>query len=96
MQKRTSLMVAYDILEEARYGSAKTPLVYRCNLNFRLIKKWLARLIARGMMEFSDTPSKTWTTTAKGLRFISAMDRVLEEWDNGLIRLDEMKIEVTG
>jgi len=95
MNKRTSLMVAYDILQVAMDGSAKTPMVYKCNLNFRLIKKWLAKLIAKGLMEFSETPSKTWTTTTKGLRFMLAMDRVLEEWDNGLIRIDEMAQEVT-
>ena len=95
MNKRTSLMVAYDILDVAKYGSAKTPMVYKCNLNFRLIKKWLARLIAKGLMEFSDTPSNTWTTTAKGLRFMLAMDRVLEEWDDGLIVIDEPGQEVT-
>lgn len=85
MNKRTSLMVAYDILQVARDGSTKTPLVYKCNLNFHLIKKWLAKLIAKGLMDFSETPTKTWITTAKGLRFMLAMEKVLEEWGDSQI-----------
>lgn len=83
MQKRTSLMVARDILLVARGGSAKTPLVYKCNLNFALIKTWLSRLIAKGLIEPSPT-AKTWTTTTRGIQFILAMDEVISIWD-GLI-----------
>ena len=82
MGRRTSLMVAYDILQVARGGSSKTPLVYRCNLNFKLIKTWLSRLIAKGLLEPSST-SRTWTTTTKGLSFILAMDAVISIWDYG-------------
>lgn len=82
IERRTSLMVAYDILQVARGGSAKTPLVYRCNLNFKLIKTWLSRLIAKGLIDPNPT-SRIWKTTTKGLRFISAMDEVLSMWDVG-------------
>lgn len=91
---RTSLMIAYDILQEARGGSAKTNLVYQCNLNFNIIKKWLSRLMSKGLIEFNTLPSKTWTTTPRGLRFILAMDRVLDEWDDGKINLTEMGLEI--
>jgi len=95
MNRRTSLMVAYDILQVARDGSNKTQLVYQCNLNFRVIKRWLSRLMSKGLLEFNALPSKTWTTTDRGLRFIYAMDKVKTVWDDGLINLDTMKQEVT-
>ncbi|MBA7599859.1 hypothetical protein ES703_06904 [subsurface metagenome] len=94
IDRRTSLMVAYDILLVAVGGSNKTNLVYKCNLNFKIIKKWLARLMSKRLLEFNSLPSKIWTTTPKGLRFMLAMDRVLVEWDDGLINLDTMKQEV--
>jgi len=85
MKNRTSLMVARDILLVARGGSPKTPLVYRSNLNFRLIKTWLSRLIAKGLIELvPGTPNRIWATTPKGLRFISAMDDVLSIWEGGI------------
>lgn len=80
MQNRTSLMVARDILVVATGGSKKTPLVYRCNLNFALIKTWLSRLIAKGLIEPS-SPSGTWTTTKRGVEFISAMNEVMVIWE---------------
>ena len=94
MNKRTTLMVAYDILNIAQGGATKTQLVYRGNLNFRLIKKWLSRLIAKRLIAFSDNPYKHWTTTEKGLRFISAMDKVKTIWDHGHINMNEMKQEM--
>jgi len=94
MQKRTSLMVAYDILCIGEGGATKTHLVYRGNLNFRLIKKWLSRLIKKGLIEFHPGTPKTWHTTDRGLRFMLAMDKVYGIWDDGLIRLDEMAQEI--
>ena len=94
MEKRTSFMLAYDILQVAIGGATKTQLVYRGNLNFYTIKKWLSRLISKNLIEFHSGHRRIWTTTAKGIRFMSAMDRVLEEWDDGPIRLDEMAQEI--
>lgn len=82
MRNRTSLMVAKDILVVAIGGSNKTRLVYRSNLNFKLIKTWLSRLIAKGLIESSST-SRTWTTTQRGVEFILAMDEVMAIWAGG-------------
>lgn len=93
MGRRTSLMVAYDILQEARGGSNKTNLVYRCNLNFKIIKTWLSRLSDRGLLDSSPT-SRTWTTTTKGLHFILAMDGVKSIWDYGERSPEGIEVEV--
>jgi len=92
--RRTSLMVAYDILLIAIGGSSKTNLVYKCNLNFNIIKKWLSRLISKGLLEFQAGPPKIWVTTPRGIRFMSAMEKTKSIWDEGLIHLDTMKNEV--
>jgi len=91
MNRRTSFMVANDILIEATKGSSKTNLVYRCNLNFKIVKKWLSILIAKGLIESYTEPSKTWKTTEKGIRFISTMERVLWIWENENIAQDNIK-----
>ena len=87
-------MVAYDILQIATGGATKTQMVYKGNLNFRLIKKWLARLISKRLIEFHPGPTKTWHTTPSGQKFILAMDKVYGILDDGLIRLDEMAQEI--
>lgn len=89
MTKRTSLMVAYDILKIATEGSTKTNLVYQGNLNFKVVKRWLAKLIAKGLLEVHDLPYKFWKTTEKGLEFIDEMDRVLLIWGN-----DKMNVKM--
>ena len=84
MERRSSLMIARDILEVATGGSTVTPLVYKCNLNFKLIKTWLSNLIDRGLIEFIPGKSKTWRTTRRGLDFLLAMDEVMPLWNSGL------------
>jgi len=94
MSKRTSLMVAYDILQVAIGGSNKTNLVYQGNLNFKIVKRWLAKLIAKGLLELYLEPSKTWKTTEKGLRFINSMERVLWLWEDDNIAQDKILVGV--
>lgn len=94
MNKRTTLIMAYDILNEASIESSKTNLVYRCNLNFKIVKTWLSKLIAKGLLELHNEPSKTWKTTEKGSRFIEAMERVLWIWEDENIAMDQITLEV--
>ena len=76
-------MVAYDILQLAIGGSTKTNLVYQGNLNFKIIKRWLAKLIAKGLLEFTPIPTNTWKTTLKGMEFMMAMEKTMFFWDDG-------------
>ena len=87
MSKRTSLMVAYDLLQVAIGGSTKTKLVYQGNLNFNIIKRWLAKLIAKGLLEFTPTPTNTWKTTLKGVDFMRAMEKTMFFWDDGTMEV---------
>ena len=87
MSKRTSLMVAYDILQVAIEGSSKTNLVYQGNLNFKIVKRWLAKLIAKGLLEFTPIPTNTWKTTLKGLGFMRAMERTMLFWVDGTMEV---------
>ena len=49
--KRNDLEVTADILRVAKGGAKKTHIVYQANLNFRMAKKYLDRLMERGLIE---------------------------------------------
>lgn len=94
MEKRTTLKVALDILIQTKEPIGKTKIVYQCNLNFNIIKRWIPLLISKGLLEECDNPPRTWRTTEKGSRFIEAMERVLWIWktealDNGTVEAIE-------
>lgn len=73
MTRRNNFQINRDILVLAINGAGKTRLVYGSNLNFSLIKDYLADLITRGMVTLTGT---RYFTTARGLKFIKTVARV--------------------
>lgn len=67
-QRRSRPDIIHDILTIAKEGAKKTKIVYKANLNFRFLKRYLETLIGSGMIE---KDGKLWRTTPKGLRYIS-------------------------
>lgn len=55
LKRRNSTDIIADMLEAAREGALKTQLVYQCNLNFGIIKKYLSYLLENGLL-FFDSP----------------------------------------
>ncbi len=51
--RRNDLDICADILTVARAGAKKTHIVYRANLNFKLVRKYLRRLIENGLLPSS-------------------------------------------
>jgi len=69
MMRRSDLDICADILVAARSGAKKTHIVYRANLNFKLVRKYLRRLIENGLLHPS--PEKNvYTTTDEGMDFL--------------------------
>ncbi len=56
----------------------KTPLVYDLNLNFNIIKKYVAVLIKKGLLEFEDP---WYWTTEEGSRWARAIGPLLAKVD---------------
>ena len=75
--RRTSLDVYVDILEAAERGAKKTRLVYRANLNFEIIKKYIASLLDSGLLIINEEDGMYYTTE-KGLRFASKYKDLME------------------
>lgn len=79
-QKRSNIDIIANILSEARRGSRKTGIMYRCNLSYKQLEVYLKLLLS---MEFLVSRSNLFITTAKGLKFLEAY-RALKE----LMRVD--------
>ena len=65
--RRNNIDISAELLHVAKNGARKTHLVYKANLNFVLIKKYLASLTENGLLESVD---EIFYTTDKGARFL--------------------------
>ncbi len=65
--RRNNMDISAELLYVAKNGARKTHLVYKANLNFALINKYLARLTENGLLE---SVNEIFYTTDKGTRFI--------------------------
>lgn len=67
--RRNNLDIFADILQVAQPGARKTQIVYKANLNFMIVKKYLINLMEIGLIEKYD---KHYYTTKKGVNFIES------------------------
>ena len=77
-KRRNAMEIVVNILEEARGGINKTRLVYRTNLNFLLIQRYIDYLTTKGLMEVRNNPSPTYATTEKGLALLEEFGKIKE------------------
>ena len=84
--KRDSITIMADILRALANGrsSKKMSVVYKANLNFDRIGKYLDLLIATGHVEIvtSDQGRDSYRITARGRDFLSQFDRLVESLRN--------------
>lgn len=66
--KRNDLDICADILQIARAGARKTHLVYQANLNFKMARRYLVKLLERGFIE---QERGRYYTTEKGVEFLN-------------------------
>jgi len=77
-KRRHRLEVIACILREALNGATKTRLVYRANLNFKILSKYLDFLISRGLIEHKRTGTLNYyQTTTKGRIWLALYERML-------------------
>ena len=67
--RRNDLDICADILQVAKAGAKKTQIVYQANLNFKIVKGYLQRLISNGMLDPSPE-GKLFVTTSLGADFL--------------------------
>lgn len=69
--RRNNLDICADILQVAQPGAKKTQIVYKANLNFMIVKKYLSNLIEKGFIEKFDD---LYYTTNKGVYFLESYE----------------------
>jgi predicted transcriptional regulator len=77
-ERRDTIKLVVDILEIAINGAKKTEIVYRANLNFKQVQKFLDFLIKKGLISVSSNKRKCYQTTEKGKEFIRRYRKTVE------------------
>ncbi len=65
--RRNDIDICADILKVARSGAKKTHLVYKANLNFEIVKKYLSRLSENRLIS---SENGHYITTEEGVKFL--------------------------
>jgi len=68
--KRSDIEISAAILQVARNGAKKSHIVYKANLNFKIGKKYLDRLINSGLLKGPNGEGRFFRTTEKGVDYI--------------------------
>lgn len=77
-RRRSRIEVIMDILSEARKGSNKTRIMYRCNLNFVCFNRYFKELLEKGLIvEAAPDPDgvRVYKTTDKGLQLLEVLKK---------------------
>jgi predicted transcriptional regulator len=69
MAKRIGLEIMAEILILCKQPQTKTRVMYRTNLSWRMLQKYLSQLQSRELLEIHHSLTK-YTTTRKGLKFV--------------------------
>lgn len=75
-ERRGRLEIIADVLLVAREGAKKTQIVYKANLNFKRVEKYLPYLVGIGLIE---NTSREYTTTEKGKEFLRDYQKMKEQ-----------------
>lgn len=88
--RRNDLDICADILRVAQKRARKTRIVYSTNLNFKIVKKYLGRLIDNGLLKPADD-DRCFITTRKGALFLEQYGDLINTI-NGGEGLDEVHV----
>jgi len=79
--RRNNIDIYADIVKVTDGGAKKTQIVYKCNLNFKIIKKYLAILIEK---EFVEHKGKLYFSTTKGKSFLTQYREFIAPLSGGM------------
>lgn len=68
--KRDKFDIVLKILAIAREPIKKTHVIYKANINFAQLVRYLDFLVSLGMIEVVESPFKGYRTTDKGVHFL--------------------------
>ncbi len=85
--RRNEIDICADVLRIAKGGAKKTWIVYGANLNFKIVKGYLSRLIEPGLLVFRDDIYYTTDVGVKFLEFYGSLNSMLE---GDFLAMDQM------
>ena len=69
-KRRSDIEISADILKVAMNGAKKSHIVYKANLNFDVVKRYLKRLSEAGLINLPSMENRLFQTTRKGKEYI--------------------------
>lgn len=76
VKKRSYVEIIADVLRIAKYGAKKSHIVYKANLNFKLVNEYLTHLQETGLISFPSNNEHFFKTTPKGLEYLGEYTRL--------------------
>ena len=70
-KRRSEIEISADILKVALDGAKKSHIVYRANLNFEVVKKYLKLLFDSGLISLKTSDKRLFQTTPKGVDYLT-------------------------
>jgi predicted transcriptional regulator len=74
-KKRSCMEISIDILRVALEGAKKSHIVYKANLNFKIVNGFLNTLLNSGLL-YGPNPDRIYQTTPKGINFIEHFENL--------------------
>ena len=70
LNKRNSMDIIAEILKVAHDGAKKTHIVYKANLNFKVLEEYLEKMIDSGLVTILKEKRNLIKTTEKGVTYL--------------------------
>ena len=75
-KRRSDIEISADILKVALDGAKKSHIVYKANLNFEVVKRYLKHLNEAGLINFPSIQNRLFKTTKKGKDYINRYENL--------------------
>ena len=69
-RKRNSMDIIANILKIAQHGAIKTHIVYKANLNFKVLREYIEKMEQAGLITVLQEKRQTIKTTDEGLLYL--------------------------
>jgi len=80
-KRRDQLSVVASIIETARLGTLKTPIMYKANLSFTQLDFYVTYLLRKGLIARYFEGHDMYITTKKGLKFLQQYRELIKLLD---------------
>ncbi|MDQ1280157.1 MAG: hypothetical protein QG670_1420 [Thermoproteota archaeon] len=76
VKKRSHVEIIADVLRIAKYGAKKSHIVYKANLNFKLVNEYLTFLKEEDLISFPSENDSLFKTTPKGEEYLNQYSKL--------------------